>query len=171
MKKYFSHALVLIFVLFLLLPVAEARPDKRMREKIRDKIHVLKMWKMIEYLDLDEETGFRLFSVVKKYDKENMKLMRESRKSVHDLKSELDKQSSDTTTIQSLMTRIRENADRVHQLKQERIDAAGKILSIEQQAKYVVFEIEFMKEMAKMTQNAMRRGHRPSGEREKRQRP
>jgi len=167
MKKYFSHALVLVFIFSLLLPVAEARPDKRMREKIRDKIHVLKMWKMIEYLDLDEETGFKLFSVVKKYDQENMKLMHESRKSVNDLKIELNKQNSDTTTIQNLMTRIRADLDRMHQLKQERINAVGKMLTLKQQAKYVVFEIEFMKEMAKMTQNAMRRGHRPPGEREK----
>jgi len=169
MKKYFRHAFVFVFIFSLLLPVAEARPEKRMREKIRDKIHVLKMWKMIEYLDLDEETGFKLFSVVKKYDRENMKLMRESRKSVHDLKKELSKQNSDTTTIQNLMTKIRTNLDRMHQLKQERIDAVGKILPIKQQAKYVVFEIEFMKEMAKMTQNAMRRGHSLPREREKRQ--
>ena len=48
MKKYIINAFSLFIILSLLLPVAEARPDKRMREKIRDKIHVLKMWKMIE---------------------------------------------------------------------------------------------------------------------------
>jgi hypothetical protein len=48
---------------------AEDRPPKKeQREKLRQRIESIKMWKLTQTLDLDEKTAARLFPLMNRYD-------------------------------------------------------------------------------------------------------
>jgi hypothetical protein len=160
MKSLLKVLLAVFLVLLVASPLFMAQEQKRhgrhIMEKVKEKLSLLKMWKMIDYLDLDEETGVKVFQVVKKYDEEYMTLMRNAHELVFTLKKELSKEKQDKTKIQSLVNQLRSNADQAHAIIQQRIDEISKILPLEKVAKYIIFELEFRQEIAKIAQRAMR---------------
>ena len=69
-------------------------------------------------------------------------------------------QKSDTTEwvdlLKDLIAKIVANHDAMHKNKLDRLDAVKEVLTLEQQAKYLIFEVKFMKEIAGFTKRAMR---------------
>ena len=44
-------------------------PTKEQRDKVKNRIETVKMWKLTKALDLDEATSTKLFPIINKYDK------------------------------------------------------------------------------------------------------
>ncbi len=163
MKNSIRLILITFLVVLIAASAVNSQGHRRGRNGVREKMQLLKMWKMIEYLDLDEETGIKLFNIIKQYDNKHHELMMESRKLMGELKQELKKDKKNETNIKSLIRRIRANSDASHRARQEKFDAASKMLTLEQQAKLLIFEIEFMREVARLTHRAMGRGGKGPG--------
>lgn len=166
--KFIKKTLIILSVILALCIISVSaqeadRPRHRMREKVRDKMHLLKMWKMSEYLNLDDETSLKVFSVVKKYDEENMKLMKNSHDAVKEMKDGLKDNAFSDKQLDAMIKKIRFYAQKMHENIQDRIDELSKILTKEQLAKYIIFEMDFRREMAKITQRAMKGGRGREG--------
>ncbi|MBN2135047.1 MAG: hypothetical protein JW737_04910 [Acidobacteria bacterium] len=165
-RRVFIPVLV---ILLLSLPFSLAQSPRRpkggkIREEVREKIQLLKMWKMTDYLDLDEETSLKVFQIVKKYDDLEHKARSNNMNLISTLKKELAKDKVDTNITNELMKKIKTNFLNEKSITIERFSELSKYLTPEQQAKYLVFEFEFHMEIARLTQQALGGGG-PRGKR------
>lgn len=165
--KTFGRILVLAVIIGLVaLPALsfdreQRRPDREKMEKIRHKMEFLRNWKLMDELKLDEATASKLFSAMKGLDGRNRKIMDEGFDLVKQLESIVEKGNGSEKEMQALITRLRANMEAGHNLKLQRIDAVAGLLTVEQQAKYILFELSFKREMAGIAGRAMNRASRP----------
>jgi len=137
------------------------KPDREKMEKIRHKMEFLRNWKLMDELKLDEATASKLFNAMKGFDERNRKIMDEGFDLVKQLESIVEKGNGNEKEIQALITKLRTNMEAGHNLKLQRIDAVARLLTVEQQAKYILFELSFKREMVGIAGRAMNRASRP----------
>jgi Rad3-related DNA helicase len=139
----------------------QRRPDKEKMERIREKMEFLRNWKLMDELKLDEATASKFFSAMKGFDERNRKIMDEGFNLVKQLKNIVEKGNSSDKEMQALIAKLRANMEAEHNLKLQRIDAVKELLTVEQQAKYILFELSFKREMAGIAGKALNRASRP----------
>lgn len=126
-----------------------SRPaTKEQMERVRERIETVRMWKLTRALELDEKTSARLFPLLNKYDKKRVEIehslwtgIRELRNDVREkrdgrLKDILDKLDADHAALQKINDEERSEVRR--------------ILTIQQQAKFFLFQMEFNREIRKI---------------------
>jgi Spy/CpxP family protein refolding chaperone len=138
----------------------QPRPDREKMEKIRHKMEFLRNWKLMDELKLDEATASKLFTAMKGFDERNRKIMDESIDLVKQLKNIVEQGNGNEKEIQALIAKLRANMEAEHNLKLQRIDAVAGLLTVEQQAKYILFELSFKREMAGIAGRALNRASR-----------
>ena len=136
----------------------EGPPSKEQREKVKKRIETMKMWKLTEALDLDEKTASRLFPMLNDYDKKREEVEREIRKDIDFLKEAL--QVKDESRIKDLLEVLEKQHNTLKSLGDEERDSLREVLTIEQQARYLIFRMEFRREMRKMITEAKGRRHK-----------
>jgi predicted transcriptional regulator len=165
MRKIFIYLIAISMLLCLftspVFPGIRRPVDREKRKEIYEKIRMLRLWRMAEYLDLDTETGLRIIEEMKKYEERHKDLMEQGMSLLDQLKSTVDKNASDEE-ISAIINKIRSNMDEQHRLKMEKFEATKKILTVTQQAKYILFEIQFMNRMADLARRAF--GRNPNRE-------
>lgn len=134
-------------------------PTKELREKIRNRIETLRMWRLTRALDLDEKTAARLFPLLNRYDKKREKIERGIRDDMDALRSALnDKRMSELKDIlESLEDKHRE----LQRLNDEERAELKKVLTPEQQAKYILFQYRFKRDIRRIIEKARRRHLKP----------
>jgi hypothetical protein len=98
---------------------------------------------------------------MKGFDERNRKIMDEGFDLVKQLEGIVEKGNGNEKEIQALITGLRANMEAEHNLKLQRIDAVAGLLTVEQQAKYILFELSFKREMVGIAGRAMNRASRP----------
>ncbi|UCD71725.1 MAG: hypothetical protein JSW70_01660 [Syntrophobacterales bacterium] len=137
------------------------------REKIRKRIELIRMWKLTEELDLTEETGAKLFPILHKYDEKWMELHKKRRDIMSQLRKALEDEATSGETIEAAMDNLEQNASAVSDLiRQQRKELKG-ILSPRQQAKFILFQRQFHREIRKIIGEARERKVRARGEERK----
>lgn len=125
-------------------------PTAEERERVKKRIDMIRMWRLTEDLDLDEQTGSKLFPLLRHYEEKRRELAREREELLFALKGLLKSGKPQEERLRSLMKEWDEIRTKEQELnRKEKEDMKG-ILSIEQQAKYLIFQQEFMKEMRRM---------------------
>lgn len=130
----------------------ERHLSKGQMEKAREGIEALRIWRLTKALDLDEKTTAQLFPLLNRFDKRRGEIeralsddMRELRRLVRErregpLKKVLESVEQRHRALQAL------NDDERAELK--------RILSVEQQAKYVLFHQEFSRDIRRIIDEA-----------------
>jgi hypothetical protein len=136
----------------------EDEPSSEKRERIRKRIETLRMWKLTEELDLDEDTSARLFPVLSKYDKERAKLQHTIRKDIRELRRSLG--SDQDADYQGMLDRLEKNHKEMQSIKDAEIKELKTILTAKQQAQYLLFHMQFKREMRRMIDNSRGKGRR-----------
>ncbi|MFQ6078636.1 MAG: hypothetical protein ACE5NJ_05805 [Thermodesulfobacteriota bacterium] len=127
------------------------------RKKVRERIALIRMWKLTEELDLTEETGAKLFPILRKYDEKWIGLQKERRATMQQLRKTLEDEATSDKEIEAAMERVETNAMAVSDLlRQQRQDLKG-ILSPRQQAKFILFQRQFQREMRRIIAEARQR--------------
>jgi len=161
MKNAVRMLIIVLLMGLIALPVLAGRTDKQAvkanKAKTHEKIRLLRMWKMIDYLDLDEQTGLKLFNQFKEFDAQGKALKEENRELIQELRLAVEKKTIDEQRILDLVQNLRGNMNAEHNLKQARLDAVKEILTVEQQGKYILFEIIFKVEMAKLVGKSLKK--------------
>jgi len=136
-------------------------PSKEQREKVRKRIETMKMWKLTKALDLDEKTASRLFPMLNDYDKKREEIEKGIRKDISSLKDAL--QVNDESRIKELLEVLEQKHNTLKGLRDEERDRLREVLTIEQQARYLIFKMEFRRDMRRMISEAKGRRHKRGG--------
>lgn len=135
----------------------EPLPPFEKREEIRKRIELIRMWKLTEELDLTEEIGGKLFPILHKYDEKRMALNKERDGIMNQLRKALENEASSDEAIEGVMDKLEKNTlAELDLMRQQRKELKG-ILSPRQQAKFILFQREFHREVRKIIAEARER--------------
>jgi len=138
-----------------------APPSAAKREEVRKKIEALKIWKMTEALKLDADTSARLSAVINPLDRQRMDIAREQMMTMRELKSLLQSQKPDQAKLKAAIDKLEKNHIAMQETRNKEFSAVKGILTTEQQARYIVFQQDFRREMRGMIAGARGGGGGP----------
>jgi hypothetical protein len=157
-KTIFFGSFLVIGVLFAVSVYASPqlmRKDDKDRTELRERVRMLRMWKLTEFLNLDEKTASLFFPILNKYDNERENLMKERREAVRELRKALRAEKIDPKNLTTLVDRINKVNDEFIGLSRREQAELFKVLTLEQQAKYILFRNDFEKKLGDMLRRSM----------------
>lgn len=140
-------------------------PDAQKREEVRKKIETVRMWRLTEELKLDEKTGTRLASFLSAMDEKRRGLMRYRMSTMRDLRTLLNAGNPDEKKLKTDLEKLEKIRRDMVELEGKEIGGLKEMLTIEQQARYVLFQQKFRREMGGMIAGARRGGAPDPGQR------
>src|SRR5262245_7178064 len=131
---------IMLLAAFLLgMPDAEAqRPRQQMRERVQERIRAMRTARLVEALDLDEQTTARLFPLVNKYSDAIAEVTKDSGEARRELKDILAGGKVDDARVNKIVDRLVANKSKVDSLEQEMIREVRKVITPVQAAKLVI---------------------------------
>ncbi|MDH7604495.1 MAG: hypothetical protein QHH13_06310 [Melioribacter sp.] len=149
MKKLMS---VIIFVfIFFLISYAQEREqmfEKRFDDrKILKKIEQLEKSKLIELLNLDEDTSIRFFARRNEHQKKIKLIFDEREKIIQDLKKNLDEEKRNDAYYKEQVSKLIDLENKMCNERENYYKSLSSILQPQQIAKLAVFEFMFRKEL------------------------
>ena len=128
------------------------------RAEIRKKIETVRIWRLTEALKLDANTSARLSSLLSSLDQQRREIQREQTGTLIMLQQSLRSPKIEESRIKSDLDKLEKNYRAMQDLKYKEMSGLKKILTIEQQGRYVIFQQEFMREMRGMIRGARGNG-------------
>jgi regulator of replication initiation timing len=139
----------------------EDRPMNQERaEELRKKVELIWMWKLTEELNLSEKEGAKLFPVVHTYEEKKRGLREENRRLVRELERMIKDKASEGELKRTIQA-VEQNDRKLQEVEQEGFHEIAKILSVEKQARYIVFQAHFQHEIHGLIQGARHKEVRP----------
>jgi Spy/CpxP family protein refolding chaperone len=132
--------------------------DAKKQEEVRKKVETVRIWRLTEELKLDEKTSARLASLLSAMDEKRRGLMRERMETMKDLRVLLKAGTPNEKKLKADLDKLEKDRREMMELDGKETSGVKEILSIEQQARYVVFQQEFRREMRGMIAEAARGG-------------
>ena len=143
----------------------DAPPDERDIQRIRRKVETLRAWRLTEELDLDEETNSRLFPAMREGDKARQRIERENRRLVRTMAQEIKSDNPDRSRISQALDKLQENRREMARVEEHHMRKVRDILSPEDTAHYLLFQIRFQREIRKrVSRSAWERDSRRFGD-------
>jgi hypothetical protein len=124
------------------------------RAEIRIKIETIRIWRLTEALKLDANTSAKLSSLLSSLDQQRREIQREQRGTLTMLQQSLKSPKREESRIKSDLEKLEKNNRAMQELKNKEMSGLKNLLTIEQQARYVIFQQEFMREMRGMIHGA-----------------
>ena len=135
----------------------EPLSDER-RAEIRKKIETVRIWRLTEALKLDANTSARLSSLLSSVDQRRREIQRDQTRTLILLQQSLMSPKIEESHIKIDLDKLEQNYRAMQDLKYKEMSGLKKILTIEQQGRYVIFQQEFMREMRGMIRGARGNG-------------
>jgi Spy/CpxP family protein refolding chaperone len=129
-------------------------PSDKKREEVRKKIEAVRMWRLTEELKLDEKTSAKLASFLSALDEKRRDFMRERMEAMRDLRVILMAGKADEKKMRADLDKLEKNRREMEELQDKEISGVKGLLSVEQQARYVIFQQDFRREMRGMIAGA-----------------
>lgn len=153
-----------IFLLSLILGGSSAWADpwkegKDPREKSRERIQMMKMWKMTETLKLDREGAARFISVNNYYEETRKKVHRDFHEDIQRVRNVLRDMNPPERELRDLVIRLKNRKKEINDLENKQLEEEMNLLKPEQQARYFLFQIDFRREVDDMIREIQ--GERP----------
>ena len=124
------------------------------REEVRKKIDAVRIWRLTETLKLDSGTSAKLSSLLSSVDHQRRNIVREQTGTINILKLAVQSPKPDESKIKISLEKLEKNRHAMQELSNSEMSELKKILTIEQQARYVVFQHDFNHEMRGMIRSA-----------------
>jgi Spy/CpxP family protein refolding chaperone len=131
----------------------KALAEKKQKE-LREKVDAVRIWKLTEALKLDADTSAKLSAVLSSVNLKRMDVQREQRESVRTLRQSLKSPRPDETKIKAALEKLEKDHLVLQELRSQELNSLKQILSVEQQARYLLFQQEFRNEMRGMIEGA-----------------
>lgn len=136
-------------------------PTKEQRDRVRQRIETLKMWKLTKALDIDEATSAKIFPLLNRYDKRKAEIHNNLREGMRALRRSL--RENRTDELKDTLATLEQNHKALQSINDEEWAEMKKVLTVEQQAKFVLFRQEFDREVRKLVTDARERRQGRSG--------
>ncbi|MEW5807182.1 MAG: hypothetical protein AB1756_07545 [Acidobacteriota bacterium] len=161
MRKKLVVVLISSFLLFLLgsLTMAQEREQlrKQRREKdLRETIKIYMYYKMKSALELTEEQDQKIIPIVEEMEVEKHRFMEQKRLLLKDLEEMLaDTRTSDDAILKRL-DQLHEMDEKFRKNEEEILSQIGTILSPRQRARFLLFMVDFTRELQNKIENIRR---------------
>jgi Spy/CpxP family protein refolding chaperone len=133
-------------------------PSEERREEVRKKIEAVRIWRLTEELKLDTNSSAKLSSLLSSLDVKRRNTMREQMEAMRDLRSLLKAAKPDEAKLKPLLEKLEKNHHEMQGLRDQEMKGLKDILTIEQQARFLLFQQEFQREMRDMISGARGKG-------------
>ena len=142
------------------------RPAKR--KEVKQLVENMYIWKLTEALDLSEEQATKIFPRLNKARKEKEELAKEANELMRKLKDALEEKAAGEaeTTLKETVAKLKDLRNAVKEKEEEEIKILEENLSVEQQAKLIIFQRTFRKRIGHMVDRAKEFRQKQRGERE-----
>lgn len=130
-------------------------PPRKQFFKMKQKINTLRIWGLTKELDLDQDAAARVFPIMNGYDNKRTEIQYRLIVLMHNLRNAL--RDRDDAGIQATLDKLEANHQKMEQLNDSERDELKKALTVEQQAKFLLFEVRFEKQVKKMIAKARQR--------------
>jgi hypothetical protein len=120
------------------------------REEVRKKIDAVRIWRLTEALKLDADTSAKLSSLLSSHDQQRRAILRDQTVTINMLRFAVKLPRPNESTLKTHLDRYEKYHRAMQELTNNEMNGLKNILTIEQQARYVVFQHEFMREMRGM---------------------
>jgi Spy/CpxP family protein refolding chaperone len=128
----------------------QGKDVKHSHEKAHERIQMIKMWKLTEALKLDREESAKFFAVSNHYEDTKKKLRRDQLEDIQKLRHLLRERHLPEKEMRDLVSRIRTINRSYRELRVKQEDEELNLLKPEQQARYLLFQVDFRQEMESM---------------------
>jgi Spy/CpxP family protein refolding chaperone len=122
----------------------EPRPD---RDRIRERIEMVRVWKMTEALDLSKEQADRLLVPLEAIEEKRRDLREENGRLMKNLRSAVAGENPDEGAVKDLLDQLERLEDRIRETDGEERTLVRSVLSPVQEGRYVVFKRNFEREL------------------------
>ena len=139
----------------------ETPMNQERREELRERIELIWMWKLTEELDLTKDEGAKLFPLLSTYEKEKWELRGKKRQIVQTLKQMIADGASEGDLKRQIKS-LEDNERARNKAEEEVFSKIAKILSVEKQAKYIVFQEHFGHEIRSLIKKARHEERKPT---------
>lgn len=129
--------------------------------RVRKKVEALRAWQITEVLDLDEETSSRLFPAMRQADQERWEIETRNRRLVREMSRSLERGNSDPQRIDSILDELQSNRRELIRAEERHLERVRQILSPEDTARYLMFQIRFQREIKRKAAQAFRDRRQP----------
>lgn len=164
MKKIIAEISIIIMLVAIGLSAVSmaenTQPDNQPRseemEKVRERIETLRMWKLTKALDLDTIGSAKIFPIINKYGKKRSELYHAVRTRMKEL-TNLIKEKQDER-LKTGIERLEQTDKALHSINEEERAELKKVLTIEQQARFIIFQHQFEHEVRKIIAESREKG-------------
>lgn len=129
------------------------------REKARDRIQMVRMLKVTEALRLDRDTAARFFAIGSRYEDTKRQVRRDMNDDIQRLRHSLQNLHPPEKDLRDTVNRIRNRKKDLSELHLKQIDEELSLLRPDQQARYLLFTIDFRREIDDLLREVQ--GERP----------
>jgi len=140
-------------------PPQEPPPPEK-REQLRRDIENMRIWKMTQFLELSTEQSTKFFPIFNDFQSKREKFEEEQGEMMRRLGELVESEEEHESEIKRLMSGLVKNRERMVSRQDEFRREAGKVLSLKQQAKLIIFEERFRREMHRMIEDIKMRRFR-----------
>ena len=134
----------------------ENSPPPGSRQEALQRITMLRIFKLTEMLELNEEDAARLFPVIQRYDRQFREIMEKKEKLMHRLRQELQQERPDEAKLHKLVDEILVLEREAMRLRTEQFKELKQILTAQQYAKYLIFDQRFREDLNRMLDDIRR---------------
>ncbi len=120
------------------------------RQRIREKVQMVKIWRLTEAVGLTPEQSEKFFPVYNRHQEQMDNFEREKREILERIKGLADNPNSAEDEISAAMRDHKEHHHKLAELHDSFLSDISSILSIRQRGKLVVFEEEFRRDMQRI---------------------
>jgi len=128
-------------------PPAHPFPEEGKRERLREEIETMKMWKMLEVLNLTDEQSDKFLPAWRELQKAQKDFREKREDLLKSLEGVLGAEKPDEGKIKDILAQLEKQRSRLDEVQQRFRQKAQEVLTIEQQAKLLLFEDRFEKRM------------------------
>ncbi len=144
------------------------QPTEQQREEIRRKMEAIRIARLTDELQLDEKTAAKFIPLLSALDQKRRTLLKENQEILREMRMLLNVPQPDQGKLKSAINKIEKNRDEMLNLRTKEFKVLKDNLTVQQQAKYLLFHQEFQREMRGMVEGALegapRRGGMPPGQ-------
>ncbi len=133
-------------------------PSEEKREAVRKKIETVRIWKLTEALKLDPNAAAKLSAFLSSSDARRRDITRAQMADMKELRLSLKSAKPSEAKLRATLERLEKNHHEMQELRDREWKGLKEMLTVEQQARYLIFQLEFQREMRDMIADARRTG-------------
>jgi Spy/CpxP family protein refolding chaperone len=131
-----------------------SEPTEAQWEEVSKKVEAVKIWKLTEALKLDANTSAKLSAFLNPLDQQRQEIAREKMHTLSELRILLQSSKPDEAKLRAAIDKLEKNRRAMQEARSREFSGLKEILTTEQQARYILFQQEFRREMRGMISGA-----------------